>query len=275
MQIQRKLSVRQTVDRSGICTAATFNYLVCGSGNLDQRNEAFELVNAASPEYVGRARKDTVELVKVPGNGTYEFEVNYIKPQTIETKENGDRIWQFDVSCSTEKIFEARELVKIYQVHQEITPPDPGTMLRWDGNSDGDGSVNGCLAEIPELQEICTATFRESHINNSFKRAIFRTAGKINSKNFHGWAPGEVLFVKAELSPAYSNAKGHQLVDIKYFFKIRPLDKIIRDQQTIEPVSMWNAVWEIPRRNVQNALISIGIYESRIYDYANFSVLDI
>ena len=275
MQIQRKLSVRQTVDRSGICTGATLNYLVCGSGNLDQRTEAFELVNATAPQYMGRARKNTVELVRVPGNGTYEFEVKYSLPQTMETKENGDRIWQFDVSCSTEKIFEAKELVKIYQPQSDIVPPDPGTMLRWDGNSDGDGCINGSWAEIPELQETCIATFRESHINNSFKRAVFAAAGKINSKKFHGWSTGEVLFVKASLSPSYTNAKGHKLVDIKYVFRIRPLGTVVRNQLKIEPVSMWNTVWDIPRRNVQNSLMSVGIYESRIYDYANFSVLDI
>ena len=100
-------------------------------------------------------------------------------------------------------------------------------------------------------------------------------AGKINSKKFHGWSTGEVLFVKASLSPSYTNAKGHKLVDIKYVFRIRPLGAVVRNQLKIEPVSMWNTVWDIPRRNVQNSLMSVGIYESRIYDYANFSVLDI
>ena len=60
-----------------------------------------------------------------------------------------------------------------------------------------------------------------------------------------------------------------------YVFNIRPLGKISREQMNIEPVSMWNPVWEIPRRNAQNELVPIGIYESRIYDYANFAVLDI
>ena len=128
---------------------------------------------------------------------------------------------------------------------------------------------------MPELQETCIATFRESHINNSFKRAVFATAGKINLKKFHGWATGEVLFVKASLSPSYTNAKGQKLVDIKYVFKIRPLGTLERHQLKVEPVSMWNTVWEIPRRNAQNSLISAGVYESRIYDYANFSALDI
>ena len=275
MQIQRKISTRQTVDRSGICTSATLNYLVSGPGNLDQRTEAFELVNATAPQYVGRACKNTVELVRVPGNGTYEFEVNYILPQTIETKENGDRIWQFEFSCSTQKIFEAKELVKIYNPQRNITPPDPGVQLRWDGNLDGDAKVNGTWAEIPELREICTATYRESHIDTTFRRNIFSIAGKINSRKFHGWSTGEVLFVQATLSQPYTNAKGQKLVDVKYVFNIRPSGKITFQELEVRPASMWNAVWDISRRNAQNALASIGVYESRIYDYANFSVLDI
>ena len=275
MQIQRKLSTRQTVDRSGICTSAVLNYLVSGPGNLDQRTEAFELVNSTAPQYIGRARKKTVELVRVPGNGTYEFEVKYALPVTAETKENGDRIWQFEVNCVSGKIFEGKELVKIYQPQSDITPPDPGRLIRWDGSADGEAAVNGAYAEIPEMREICIATYKESHINTSFHRAVFAAAGKLNSKKFHGWAAGEVLFTKAALSEPYTNAKGQTLVDIKYVFNIRPNGKIVRDNVSIEPVSMWNTIWEIPRRNAQNALIDIGIYETRIYDYANFSVLDI
>ena len=275
MQIQRKLSTRQTVDRSGICTSAVLNYLVSGPGNLDQRTEAFELVNSTAPQYIGRARKKTVELVRVPGNGTYEFEVKYALPVTAETKENGDRIWQFEVNCVSGKIFEGKELVKIYQPQSDITPPDPGRLIRWDGSADGEAAVNGAYAEIPEMREICIATYKESHINTSFHRAVFAAAGKLNSKKFHGWAAGEVLFTKAALSEPYTTAKGQTLVDIKYVFNIRPNGKIVRDNVSIEPVSMWNTIWEIPRRNAQNALIDIGIYETRIYDYANFSVLDI
>ena len=83
MQIQRKLSTRQTVERSGICTSAVLNYLVSGPGNLDQRTEAFELVNSTAPQYIGRARKKTVELVRVPGNGTYEFEAGQHAHQMV------------------------------------------------------------------------------------------------------------------------------------------------------------------------------------------------
>lgn len=275
MQIQRKISTRQTVDRSGKCTSATLNYLVSAPGNSDQRNEAFELVNSTAPQYVGRARKNTVELVKVPGNGTYEFEVKYSLPQIQEDKENGDRIWQFEINCTSQRIFEAKELVRVYRTRQDIVPPDPGLLIRWDGNVDGDAKVNGAIAEIPELREICIATYRESHINNSFRREVFAAAGKLNSKKFHGWSTGEVLFSQATLSEPYKNGKGQELIDIKYVFNIRPLGRIKRQDVEVRPASMWNAVWDIPRKNAQNSLFAVGVYESRIYDYANFSVLDI
>ena len=81
MQIHRKLSIRRSHDRSGSCTGARLNYVVSHAGNLDQSEEALELVRKTAPEYVGSARKQSIELTAAKGDGTYEFEVDYAPPE--------------------------------------------------------------------------------------------------------------------------------------------------------------------------------------------------
>ena len=276
MQIQRKFASRQSVDRTGRCTGAKLCYCVSASGNLDQSDEAFELVCANAPYYMGRARREKVELVKVPGNGTYEFEVTYLAPEIKEEKSGNERIWSFEINCAKEQIFEAKELVKIYPVQEGITPVDPGSRINWDGEMDGESRVNGTQILIPQIYEYCVATYRYSKINTAFRKKVFALAGKLNAQKFHGWAPGEVLFVRADQSEPYTNTNGTELVDITYSFAIRPAGEISCAGVKTEPVSLWNTIWAISRRDaMNNAAVTCGVYESRIYDYGNFSTLDL
>lgn len=276
MQIKRQLSARQTVNRSGKCTGAKLNYQVSVPDNLDRRSEALELVRSTAPAYVGNARKQTVELVKIPGNGTYEFEVNYAAPEPIEEKQGNERIWTFEIRKQTVRVFDARELVQTVPGNANTVPPNPGNRIGWDGRSDGDSKVEGALMIIPEIREICVATYRQSRINAAFRKKLFALAGKLNSTAFHNWAPGEVLLESAVQSDPFTNTSGRDLVDITYTFAVRPVQNIKINGVTINPVSMWNPIWTISRRDtVNNAIVNCGVYESRIYDYGNFAPLDI
>ena len=276
MQIKQKLSVNQRISRTGKCTGAKLNYQVSAPGNTDRIDEAFELVRQTAPSYVGSARKQSIELVKVPGNGNYEFEVDYLPPEEKEEKQGNERIWRVEIKNCTTQTFEAKELVRIYNGDPDTVPPDPGTRINWDGKMDGDSKVLGTRVQTPEMREICVATYRKSKINTAFKRTLFSLAGRINSNAFHGWAPGEVLFESAVQSEPYTNTSGRDLVDITYTFAIRPAQNMTCGKVTVTPVSMWNTVWSISRRDVvNNTNVNCGIYESRIYDYGNFSALDI
>lgn len=276
MQIQRKLSAKQTVSRNGQCTGAKLSYQVNSPDNLDRCSEALELVRSTAPAYVGSARKQSIELVKIPGNGTYEFEVNYALPEAVEEKVGNERIWTFEVKSHSVRVFDARELVRIYPGNSKIVPPDPGTRIGWDGRMDGDSRIDGTLINVPELKEICVATYFARQVNTAFRKNLFALAGKLNSGTFHRWAPGEVLFESAVQSDPFTNTAGKELVDITYTFLIRPAQRVKINGVSVNAVSMWNAIWSISRRDtVNNATVNCGVYESRVYDYGNFSVLDI
>ena len=181
MQIQRKLSAKQTVSRTGQCTGAKLSYQVNSPDNLDRSSEALELVRNTAPAYVGSARKQNIELVKIPGNGTYEFEVNYTLPEAVEEKVGNERIWTFEVKNHSVRVFDAKELVRIYPGNPKIVPPDPGTRIGWDGRMDGDSGIEGALVNVPELKEICVATYFARQVNTAFRKNLFpahSTAGR-------------------------------------------------------------------------------------------------
>ena len=276
MQIQRKLTSRQTVNRNGKCTEAKLNYLISSPDNLDHRKEAMELVFKNTPSYIGNARLQEINLVKISGNGTYEFEAIYSAPEPKEEKSGGERVWSFAIKNSAVRVFDAKELVRIYPGDPDIVPPDPGTRINWDGKMDGDSKISGTTIQVPEMREICVATYKLSRINTAFRKALFNTAGKLNLTVFHGWAPGEVLLESAVQSEPFTNTSGRELVDITYTFAIRPVQDITVSGVKVDAVSMWNTIWSISRRDtLNNSSVNCGVYESRVYDYASFSPLDV
>ncbi len=276
MQIHRKLSIRRSHDRSGSCTGARLSYVVSHAGNLDQSEEAFKLVRQTAPDYVGSARQRSIELTAAKGDGTYEFEVNYAPQEELDRKIGNERVWSFEVTTSKYRVTEARELVKIYPGSGKITPPDPGEMIGWDGQIDGESELAGATVLIPEMFERCVATYRASKVNSAFLRKLFNLSGKVNASTFRGWDPGEVLLTRAEQGEPYKNYRDHELVDITYTFAIRPAGEVSCAGSVITPVSPWNVIWSISRRDaVTNSLIVSGIYESRVYDSGNFSALNL
>ena len=276
MNIEQKLDIRRNHDRNGRCTNATLKYIVSYSGNLDNSEEAFDLVRRTAPEYVGTARRNSIALTRVPGNGSCEFEVNYSASGKNETQKGDERQWSFEVKTAKYHVSGARELVRVYDGNDKGSPPDPGTVIGWDGRIDGESDVSGAEILIPEMYEYCTATYRASKINCAFRRKLFDLAGKVNTSTFRGWAPGEVLLTRAEQGEPYKNLRGTELVDVTYTFAIRPSAEVNCAGTLITPVSPWNIVWSISRRNaVNNSLEVSGIYESRVYDAGNFSALNL
>ena len=276
MNIEQKLDVRRNHDRNGRCTNATLKYIVSYSGNLDNSEEAFDLVRRTAPEYVGAASRNSIALTRVPGNGSCEFEVNYSASGKNENYKGDERLWSFEVKTAKYHVSGARELVRVYDGNDKGSPPDPGTVIGWDGRIDGESDVSGAEIVIPEMYEYCTATYRASKINCAFRRKLFALSGKINASTFHGWDPGEVLLTRSVQSEPYTNSSGVELVDITYTFAIRPLTETVCAGVTLLPSSPWNIIWSISRRDAaSDSTVVRGVYESRVYDAGNFSALNL
>ena len=92
--------------------------------------------------------------------------------------------WRVEIKNYTIQAFEAKELVRIYSGDPDIVPPDPGTRINWDGRMDGDSKVLGTRMQIPEMREICIATYRKSKINTAFKRILANAPARLMGNKY-------------------------------------------------------------------------------------------
>ena len=283
MQIHRSISSERTLEHSGNCLNATLHYLVSDCPEGDQSDAAIALTAATAPEKIGNAIRKNIRLTGVYREGVYALEVNYALPdaaispaQQRVSRKAGDRRWSFEVKTVSRLISQGKELVRACSGTDNITPPDPGTLLEWDGSFDGSSEISGAYAKIPEITECCVATFPSGRINTAFRKKIFSVVGKTNSRTFRSWAPGEVLLLGAVQDEEYRNAANDDLVDITFRFGIRQNHDCTFGAVTITDAGGWNVLWTINRRDpVKNSSAVCGIYETRIYDRANFSLLDL
>ncbi|MBR7156379.1 MAG: hypothetical protein IKD22_06050 [Lentisphaeria bacterium] len=283
MQIHRSISSERTLERSGNCLNATLHYLVSDCPAGDQSDAAIALTAATAPEKVGNAIRKNIRLTGVYRDGVYALEVHYALPEAVSTlaeqkisRQAGDRRWSFEVKTVSRLISQGKELIRARSGADNVQPPDPGTLLEWDGTFDGSSEVNGAYAKIPEITECCVATFRAGKVNTAFRKKIFSVVGKTNSRTFRNWSPGEVLLLGAVQDEEYCNADNDELVDITFRFGIRPDYDCTLGPLTLKDAGGWNVVWTINRRDpVKNSSVVHGVYETRIYDRANFSLLNL
>ena len=274
MQIHRKLASRRTLDRYGSCVAARLNYVVSNCGNRDKISEAADLVRHTAPDAIGSARKKYIELINTGGNGTYEFEVSYAVPEPYTGNSGNERVWSFEVTTAKYRINEAKELVRIRKADPDVVPPDPGTLIGWDGRISGESEIAGAVVLIPEMYERCVATYRASAINAAFRRKLLQLAGRTNAAPFHGWNTGEVLLTRADQGKPYLNEREVELIDITYTFAIRPAGETSCAGIRIADAAPWNILWHIAKRDPAGNTTKVsGVYESRVYDSGNFSAL--
>lgn len=280
MQIHRSISTERTLERSGNCTSAVLHYLVSDCPAGDQSEAAIALTAATAPEKIGNAIRKQIRLTGICRDGVYTLEVQYSLPDELpsteqkSTRQEGDRRWSFEVKTTSRLITQGKELIRQEGNSAEMPPPDPGVLLNWDGALDGTSEINGAYAEIPEINECCIATFRADKINTAFRKKVFSAVGKTNSRTFRSWSAGEVLLLSAVQKTEYCNRENECLVDIIFRFGIRPAHDCTVGELTLKNSGGWNVVWTINRRDpVKNCSQICGIYETRIYDQANFALL--
>ena len=223
--------------------------------------------------------RDFVRLEFHPGGGVREVEVRYEHASAsfsgdslLRVKRRGDLIWSFD--ATGEWIRVRRGLALMQMVPSNAV--NPGLRIGWDGSGDGETAGVECL--LCRMREKCVATYYAKEIDISFKRNIMRLTGRVNGTSFHGWEPGEVLFLGASQGNAYRNSGGRWLVDVTYRFAVSPNENApsLGGFSFAGRVEGWDYRWALwgrevaggsPRNRVR------GIYLTRLYRRADFSAL--
>ena len=265
-------------DAAGAVSGVRDTYLVSEVGTTPD-DEVLKQVLARAAKSYGDALLAGAGITADPGGGVREVEVHYERAASsfagdalTRVKRAGDLIWSFD--ATGEWIRVKRGLALIQRVPDNAV--NPGVRIGWNGSGDGETAGVECLS--CRMREKCVATFRAKEVDIAFKRTVMRLTGRVNSRAFHGWEPGEVLFLGASQGAAYRNGGGKWLVDVTYRFAIAPNEYApsLGNYSFAGRVEGWDYRWALWGRNVTSGIPNNrvrGIYLTRLYRRADFGQL--
>jgi len=272
------------INDAGSTSRAELRYLVRLdqlSGPVADSEAALARALQESPAGIGLAERTGASVVANHGSGVYEVSVEYQRETSGDRKDTAhvnDETWRFECSSSRILTYRAESVVSV------LTDPeapaafsDPGLSLNWNGRSGSECEISGVHVLVPEMREVCTRTYSPSHITNIFKRRIMEMTGCVNSKRFHGWEAGEVLFLGAVQGDQFENRNGKDLTKVRYRFAIRPNRKNVdAGGLGVLDVDGWDYLWNIPWPEPgAHAYASGAAVVSRLYRRADLTNLGI
>lgn len=270
----------RSLNSGGSCRSAKLNYLISGIAPTgdDPGAEALTVAKSNAPEELDGADLAKLTLLKNHGNGVFEVQAEY--EQSVADRQSrkriGDKIWIFDTTGGRENVIHGK-LLNSSAAPGEGAPPDPGTLINWNGKNGERFYVGGITKIVPSMRECCIAVCRSSRIDGKFRRTVMELTGCVNLKKFHSWEPGEVLFLGASSGTPFRNDQGIMLVEVTYRFAIRKNVKKLK----IAGVELGTAEgWDIPWSIMQPVIsghtpAAAGVYLSSIYEKGDFSVLNL
>ena len=257
-------------------------YLVNGIADGTPDEEVLRAVGRKSPSEFGSARRDSVSIARRLSRSEMEVVVKYDSElyrgadHSSRCKRAGDEIWLFSALKRREMRYIANSTRKFSRAG--ASAPEPGPWVNWNGAGGSEFAVSGCEVAAPVMQEKCFRTFKPGDVTNTYKRAVMELIGKTNKYAFHGWSPGEVLFVDVDQSRVYRNGRGDWLTDVIFTFAVAPnrAQVDVFDGITLENVTGWEAIWARPALDPDSgAAIIAGAYASKIYSSGDFGILKI
>ena len=122
-------------------------------------------------------------------------------------------------------------------------------LINWNGKHGAACVTSGADIISTTIRENCVLSLDTSSYTTGFRKKIANLAGSINSKAFHGWAAGEVLFLGADSGNPYVNRKGEELIDVTLKFAIRISSGKTVNGRTVS-AGGWDVVWPLGTKNV-------------------------
>ena len=275
----KNLSTR-SVNPGGSCRSGKLIYIVSGiaPGENDPGALALQEVRNVAPDDLDGVGLSRITLVKSHGGGIFEVQAEYADSPTDRNsrKKIGDRLWIFDAMGKQEKVL-CGKLLRYRAGSTEGLPPDPGSLINWNGKNGEGFHADGTVRIVPSMRESCIAVFRNSDMTGNFRRKIMGLTGRVNDSTFHSWEPGEVLFLGASTSVPFRNDRDVMVIEITVRFAIRPNHtNLIVDGVEMGTAGGWDIPWSIMVPNAAGySPAPIGVYLSSIYEKGDFSVLKI
>ena len=270
----------RSLNSGGSCRSAKLNYLVSGVSpdGDDPGADALLLARNSAPQELDGAFLSKVTLIKNHGSGLFEVQAEYEQPVSDRQgkKRLGDRTWIFDTTGGQEYVIHGK-LLSSGAAPGEGAPPDPGTLINWNGKNGERFHVGGVQKIVPSMRECCIAIFRSSAIDGNFRRTLMELTGHVNEKKFHSWEPGEVLFLGASSGSPFRNDQGISLVEVTYRFAIRKnVANLNVAGVSLGKAEGWDIPWSIMHPVINGRTpTAAGVYLSSIYEKGDFSQLNL
>jgi hypothetical protein len=206
-----------SIDRWGRYTSVEVPYIVFDAADEDA---ALTAVLNTAPKTLHSLPLDAIEIDSREGDTTFKVNATYRAETSTESygddEEDEESTISFDCGAGTKHVS--------FAIDQRIAygSIDAGGAIGWNGKHGTEMEIAGVDIPTAELRETHTKTMRVSRLTNSFIRKVAGFVGKVNSKTFNGWQPGEAMF----LGMGYSRAKSAKHVSVTFHFSIHSSSEV-------------------------------------------------
>lgn len=185
-------------------TAMEIKYHVA---NPTGKSDAMAAVAAVAPTRIDELNLKELRFDGYAGEGDIEATAVYTLHQVDRNNDNDAdeaATMSFDCSSGTRHVNYA---ISQRRVYPEGEADDAHGLIGWNGKVGNDSEVEGADLPFGEMKETYTKVMRLTRLTTDYKRKVKRMVGKVNSTEFFGWLPGEMMFKGANYSTPLRGAK--------------------------------------------------------------------
>ena len=266
----------ETWDKSGNVTQFDLKCYVIG--NVSKRS-AMQAVWENSPDSYENLPRYNIKFDGYDEDKNAEFTVSYQKSTSSGSRQqtNDDALdISFSTGGGTKHITIPYWQKVLYQADGENYSNN--TPIGWNGKKGEESEAAGVDVLDANIQFTLTAKRKMSDLDTNWQRNMAKVTGKINSKPFHGWEKGEVLFEGVSLS----GKEDDENVSVSFNFSVRCNEKnvAVAWDDDGKPISLnkegFAYVWTITKYDEKKEKNSLrGLFGARVFEHADFSILGV
>ena len=246
------------LDDNGLYTAAEVQYLVF---DAEDENAALNAVFAEAPKEFNGLFLDSISYDERINETNHVVKVVYKGANGGIGLDINAGSFSFTTSGGTQKLKQSLQTKGRYPEEA----PDMYGAIEYDGDEVAGVDVIRPSSDFSESRVVAKVT-------TAYRKKLAALTGKVNSKTFKGYAPGEVLFLGANAS-----GKKGQPVEITYGFSASPnlVDFKIGGIEVAE-CDGWDYAWVTYEKKLSaNSLVKkpTAVYVEKVYERADFRAL--
>lgn len=277
-QIVKRLSEgSETWNLDGTCESAEIPFFIV---NPNSKSAAINAVKSVAPSSYGGLPLSKIRFDGFDSGGNINVIAVYEdSDDNSDSTEEDEAAVNFDCSAGTKHVSTPIAQVCVYSADDSREAGNLASAIPvgWNGKFGAESEVAGVDVSIGELRETYTKTFSRSKVmSSSWKRKVANMVGKVNSGTFHGWDPGEVMFLGASYA---APLKGSEEVKVSFQFSIRINEKNAKvGAINVGDCAGFEYLWAITSDRIEDGKripIVKKIYKAQVCQSANLSVLGV